>query len=368
MSERTGSARRIERCAGPVVVGSPAERARAVLGAFPERTAALAAAVGSVDDEPAGDELTAWVARCYELLARTFPEVTEFLVATADALGVDVMTLFTRSHRRFAVHGVAVLPGPAADEGCSTAGGLHAEAAAWLVKNRDNNRETLERQIVVEHVDPSWAGRRVIAVANLGGCMANSSGINSAGFAAVDTAVPVAHTPPGIFRAFLLDGLLGRCSTVDEALDIVASVQHMGGTLTIADASGAVASVDLHPDGPVVERVGPSGTVCRTNHVFAPDGGARRGPEPDAARADSEARLGTIGAFVEELPQAPLPWDEFRSWLCDRMLVHDVPGALCKHDPAGSLTLGTTVYGCTPPTMLTSLGPGCTSRWVEWTA
>jgi isopenicillin-N N-acyltransferase-like protein len=219
---------------------------------------------------------------------------------------------------------------------------------------------------VLQHVDPAWGGRRAITVANLGGCMANSSGINSAGFAAVDTAVEVSDAPPGIFRAFLLDGLLGRCTTVEEAVEIIESVPHLGGTVTVADASGAVATADLAPSGAVVEYPGAAGTVCRTNHFVSPS----LSPVPVgavASRENSAARLDSVGAVMERANDAPQPWSEFRDWVCDQMVTHEGSGALCKHDASGLLTLSTTVYGCNPPTMLASLGPGCVSPWVEWT-
>jgi isopenicillin-N N-acyltransferase like protein len=367
MSEQETTARPTEPFAGPIVTGSPAERARATLAAFPERTAALAEAARRSAGEPIDPDLARWVERSYAVLDHFFPEVAEYLEATADALDVDLMAMFTRSHRKVVRQGFVLTPGPNDGDGCSTGAGRHADVGAWIVKNRDNNQESLERQIVVEHVDPAWGGRRAITVANLGGCMANSSGINSAGFAVVDTAVTVADTPPGIFRAFLLDGLLGRCTTVAEAIDIIESVPHLGGTATFADATGAIATADLATDGAVVRHVPEGGTTCRTNH-FDPEIVARGSAESDTARANSLARLATVGGVVRAARAAPRPWPEFREWLCDRMLDHDGPGALCKHDPSGALTISTTVYSCSPPTMLTSMGPGCVSPWVEWSA
>ena len=343
MSERTGSARRIERFAGPVVVGSPAERARAVLGAFPERTAALAAAVGSVDDEPAGDELTAWVARCYELLARTFPEVTEFLVATADALGVDVMTLFTRSHRRFAVHGVAVLPGPAADEGCSTAGGLHAEAAAWLVKNRTTADRAPDRRRARRSV---VAGRRVIAVANLGRCWPARAGSTR----------PVSQpsTPhPGRPRAG--GSSTPSCSTACR------SVLHRGQALDIVAWSSTWAARSI-ADAWERWRRRPAPRQSRGQQVG-----------PPARCAEPRVRAGWRGADQSRTPRrfgGPAGHDQrsSRSYrkhrsrgMVPQLAVrpdadHDVPSALQTRSRQLAHPR-TTVYGCTPPTMLTRSVP-----------
>lgn len=367
MSEQAVSRQSAQPFSGPVVTGSAAERARATLAAFPDRTAAIAEAAQRSAGEPIDPDLARWVEQSFATLDRIFPEVAQYLEATADTLGVDVMEMFARSHRKVVRHGFVLAPGPAGGDGCSTGAGRHPDAGAWIVKNRDNNRESLERQIVVEHVDPAWDGRRAVTVANLGGCMTNSSGINSAGFAVVDTAVTVADTPPGIFRAFLLDGLLGRCTTVAEAVDIIESVPHLGGTATIADATGAIAVADLATDGAVVEHVPDGGTVCRTNH-FDPSTVPGGSAENDAARSNSLARLATISGVLGTSTEAPRPWPEFRDSLCDRMLTHEGPGALCKHDPSGSLTISTTVYSCSPPTMLTSMGPGCESPWTEWAA
>lgn len=352
---------------GPTVVGSAGQRARAVLEAFPERTAAIAASLDGLGDVTVEPDLALWVRESFGILERAFPEVADYLEATADAFGVDVLAMFARSHRKVVKNGFVLAPGPAVGDGCSTMAGRHATAQGWIAKNRDNNQESLERQVVVEHIDPAWEGRRAVTVANLGGCMANSSGINSAGFAAVDTAVEVSDAPPGIFRAFLLDALLGRCTTVEEAIEIIVAVPHLGGTATIADATGAVATADLAPTGAVVEFLEGDGTVCRTNH-FVAESLSSYPIGKVAARENSQARLESVSHVATGVADAPDSWPEFRTWVASSMISHEGQGALCKHEASGSLTIGTSVYGCSPPTMLTSLGPGCVSPWVEWTA
>lgn len=351
---------------GPAVFGSASERARATLEAFPERSDALARAAAKWELPSVDHDLRQWIRLSYKALEDRFPEVAEYVEVTAETLGVDVMTSFTRSHLKVVRGGFVLTPGPAADEGCSTGAGSRADQA-WIVKNRDNNQESLERQIVVEHVDPDWDGRRAVTVANLGGCMANSSGINSAGFAVVDTAVSVSDAPPGIFRAFLLDGLLARCTTVAEAVDIVKDVPHLGGTATMADATGAVATVDLAPGGAVVEYPSDDGTVRRTNH-FPDTLSNQEHVRTASGRRNSECRLDAVSETMDRLDTAPADWPGFRDWMADQMLTHTGPGALCKHSDSKSQTISTTVYGCNPPTMLTSLGPGCVSPWVEWSA
>lgn len=361
------TARAISAFEGPVVVGSAAERAKATLEAFPDRSNALAAAAANWKLPDIDDDLREWVRLSFQALQHHFPEVAEYVEVTAEALGVDVMTSFTRSHLKVVRGGFVLTPGPAADEGCSTAAGSRQDVHGWIAKNRDNNRESLERQIVVEHVDPDWDGRRAVTVANLGGCMANSSGINSAGFAVVDTAVSVSDAPPGIFRAFLLDGLLARCTTVAEAVAIIEEVPHLGGTATMADASGAVATADLAPGGALIEYASDDGTVQRTNH-FPRRVADQEHVRTASGRRNSECRLDAVTETMDRLDTAPDGWPEFRNWLADQMLTHAGPGALCKHSDDKSLTISTTIYGCNPPTMLTSLGPGCVSPWVEWSA
>lgn len=350
--------------AGPVVVGTAAERARQVLEAFPDKTRLVeqqATTIAGTFDP----DVRNWASGCLDILERTFPEVAEYLEATAVAVGGDFIDLYVASHAAVLRDGFRI-PGVEPMDGCSTAAGRHREVGAWIVKNRDSAPSSRERQVVVEHRDPDWHGRSVATVSAVGGSMAISSGMNSSGFAVVDTAVRVKEAPPGIFRGHLQDGLLGRCTSVEEAVDLIQTVPHLGGTMTLADASGAIAAVDLSPTGPKVQWGSGGDGVARTNHFPPADAEVELVTDP-ADRTHSECRLDSMDAIVTATNGTESGWPETHEWLRSEMGTHDGPGAQCVHGRK-SVTISTTIYSTRPASMTTSDGPGCEGCWVRWTA
>lgn len=353
------------RFVGPIVVGTPAERAREALEAFPARTASLERRMAEV---PATIESGArnWVVASIDLLDRTFPDVAEYLEATASAVGVDYLAMQAAYFSGIGLTADGdMVPGVSDPEGCSTAAGVHAEVGAWVVKNRDTPPSMLDRQSVVEHRDPAWNGKAVVGVSSVGGCMAASSGINSQGLVSVTTSIRGRSGPPGIARTHVQDALLSRCETVDEALELIMPIQHIGGTLTLADATGAIAAVDLSPGGAIVDRKDGVGGVARTNHYVRSD--PAFAVISDTARlANSVSRLESMKCVLDEVDDHPT-WPALREWLRSRMAIHDGPGAQCRHG-GSSITASTSIYSCKPPAMITSDGPGCNSPWVSWQA
>lgn len=346
---------------GPRVVGTPAERAVQIFGAYPEHEDELRR---YVEDLPTSfePETGRWLEESLGLLSFHFPDVVEYLMACADYLGCELMPMYAGANAA-ALRGGVTVPGFVDPEGCSIAGGVHSGVGAWLVKNRDSNPSVLKRQIISEHTDPSWDGRSVACVSNVGGLMAVSSGINTAGFASITTAVTLEAAPPGIFRAHLQDGLLARCTTVDQALDIIADVPHIGGTITLADATGVVATVDLAPTGPVVIRENGDG-VAKTNHFTGEESEQEQVGKPEN-RYNSECRLGTMNELIARADADSMAWPEFRDWLRSQVADHEGDGAVCKHNTK-SITVNTSVFSTNPPSMLASQGPGCEGDWVEW--
>lgn len=338
----------------PVVVGSPTERAKAATASFPEM-----AATGVSDAGALPGDLRRWLEKCWGQLVGTFPEVAEYVEATAETLSISREALLARQHRALLDAGVAV-----PDEGCSVVAGSHPQVGAFLAKNRDNPPAAFQSHTILEHVDPAWEGRSVLALSSFGACMASSSGINSAGFAIADTAIPVRDAPPGILRYFLMDALLGRCTTVAEALDLIAPISHLGGTLTMVDASGAVAALDLAPSGPDV-TVRPRGSVGRTNHYT----GAGRSEErrTGAGRTNSVCRRETVDHLAAAVDGSTEEWSVLRERLVDTLSSHQGDGALCRHT-SDTRTNGAVVFTARPAAVHTSLGPPCSSPWVDWTA
>src|SRR3546814_3909336 len=70
--------------------------------------------------------------------------------------------------------------------------------------------------------------------------------MNSGGLALADTAVATTDHGVGWLRYFLMTRLLARHATVAAALEDIRGLAHAGGgSLVLADASGALAAVDL---------------------------------------------------------------------------------------------------------------------------
>ncbi len=305
-----------------------------------------------------------WVVESAKLLERVFPDVAEYLEATARAVGVDYLAM---QASYFSYVGLSAraeeVEGVDDPEGCSTAAGVLADGGAWLVKNRDTPGWMMDSQSVIEHRDPSWGGAAVVGVSSVGGSMAGSSGINSHGLASVSTSIVGRLGEPGIARAHLQDALLARCETVDEALEIIRSIQHVGGTMTLVDATGTVAAVELSPSGAVIERKQATGGVARTNHYVQSENSTFAIIDP-VRLENSSSRLESMECVVDET-ELDAPWPEVLGSLRSRMATHDGPGAQCRHG-AAVVTVSTTIYRSRPPTMFTSDGPGCSSPWVAW--
>jgi hypothetical protein len=160
--------------------------------------------------------------------------------------------------------------------------------------------------------------------------------------------------------------LLGRCATVDEALEVIDSLPHLGGTFTLVDAKGVVASVELNPDAVAVERAGGRTWVARTNHYCLH---SIPGPEPVSPHLEVSAlRLETMCETMPEVSAMDAPWPEVEVRIAERMTTHGDAG-VCRHPWQGSsVTISTSILRSDPPSLLTSLGPGCENEWVRWSA
>jgi hypothetical protein len=345
----------------PSFQGGPSERAQAAAHEFADRLAP-----GESDRSSAvihDPEARRWVAASIGILEKTFPHELAYLEATAATLGTTVDVLFASQHRSL-FPSIAGLPPD--DDGCSVGAARLPEGGAWIVKNRDNHPDIRRRHIVARHIDPGWQGSEVIATSSAGGPMAASGGINSHGFCVVSTAIIVDRPPPGIHRTVLMGGLLATCTSVDEALEILAAIPQLGGTLTMGDATGAIATVELEPDAILIERPGSRPWVSRTNHTCSRSvaGGTERASE--AQRRNSALRLSRMHEIMSELGGLDQDWATIEPWIATRMSDHEGEDAVCRHEGT-STTISTTIFTCDPPSMLTSIGPGCEGRWGRWT-
>lgn len=352
---------------GNTLEGGPAERAQQMLSLFPNEADRLARSVSAARVLVESQRAREWLHATLDLYASHLPEVLEYLEGTALAIDASVELLAASAHRSFLAEGEVaerVAQDVSDDEGCSVAAGRTQKGETWVVKNRDNNAEVLRRHLVARHRDPGWGGRTVIGQSTIGGPMAASGGINSAGFVVVSTAIEAKHPPPGIYRVFLQDALLGRCTRVDQALDLVLSLPHLGGTITMADASGVIAAVELNPDAVVVERPSARPWVARTNHYCGIPG--IEADSSKIAATKSCERLAEMRAFTTELSQSEEPWMAVEERIITQMTSHDGAGAVCRHG-GESVTIATSLFTTRPAAVLTSIGPGCEGNWERWT-
>ncbi|KAI1610583.1 isopenicillin-N N-acyltransferase [Exophiala viscosa] len=119
-----------------------------------------------------------------------------------------------------------------------------------------------------------------------------------------------------------------ECSSFEEAL---ASINERGLasciTFTVADSTGAMASVECSPRGNVPIQPDHEGTVCHTNHLYAPAQTARVKDHPSA---NSFSRL----TRMQELSKGTAPsFKSIRSRMSDE---EGTPVSICRSRPPGA--------------------------------
>ncbi|MCW3474665.1 C45 family autoproteolytic acyltransferase/hydolase [Limobrevibacterium gyesilva] len=341
--------------------GTPQARGRAQAALCPDSAAAMRA------------QLTARLDGARDLLAR--PRVAKFLDAqwafanrydaegiaemagVAEGYGVDPRALFAFLH-------AGQLGGLPVD-GCSAWAYVDPAQGAVLVKNRDLRGPALPLQRVFRHTDPAWGGRSVLCVGSLGAPGAYSSGINSDGFALVDTQVVTTDQGVGLLRYFMMTRLLAHCASVEAAIDELRGMpQAGGGTLVLADATGAIAAVEIGHSAVAVARPA-TRWVARTNHFLSPELIGRLAAHPgDPGIDDSQARLATLSSWLGARQACPS-----LDAAAAVMASHDTPdgAGLCRHGgQAGSTTISCSIFACTAQTLHFATGNPCEGAWSRY--
>jgi predicted choloylglycine hydrolase len=193
-----------------------------------------------------------------------------------------------------------------------------------------------------------------------------SSGINSQGLALADTAVGTADHGVGLLRYFLMTRLLAGASTVDEALVLIGATAHAGGgTLVLADAGGALASVELGHRASAVQR-SDRGFVARTNHFLGTDTSPHwRASAGDPMAASSTQRLAAVRAALQSADA--LGVDEAFAIMSRHDGAEGV--GLCRHGQDGdALTISCAVFALAPPTLYFCAGAPCGGARLRITA
>lgn len=270
-----------------------------------------------------------------EATASLAPEALAEIGGIAEGFGLAADEIFDFLHLGCLADLAAV---PEDGDGCTAfaRGGI-------VAKNRDFRPEHAALQRVFAHADPAWGGRTVLCLGSLGAPGAWSSGINSDGLALADTQIPTASHGPGLLRYFLMTQLLTACATVTEALAHIRAVPHAGGgSLVLADATGAAAAVELRHGRVEIEQ---AACVSRTNHYTG-------APERLAPVGHSAARLATLRAALADAAADPRA-----------VLGLHAPESLCRHAPDASPTLAGAVYDGPRRIAAIAFGPPCSSPW-----
>jgi hypothetical protein len=295
------------------------------------------------------------LASLHAYLAQHDPDGLLELNGIAEGFGISSDDLFAYLH-------LSVLTDISPADGCSAWAVRHPVHGAMIGKNRDFRGEHLRIQRVFRHRDPAWGHRVVTCVGSLGSPAAYSSGINSDGLALVDTQVRTADHGVGILRYFLMTRLLVRCATVAEALAEIRRLDQVGGgTLVLADRSGAVAAVELGHSAVSVEH-GTQGWVARTNHFVSPDLAAANLRNPsDRALASSSPRLARLRRWLAGAGHSLKIGD---AWA--EMASHDGPdeAGLCRHGQEGDAqTISGAVFTTNSLTLYFCPARPCSADW-----
>ncbi len=324
------------------LAGNARERGLAQAAAEPDMVAAVRAAVdlrmgqGKMAghlDRRAED----WLGKARTICAERVPEALEELEGIAEGFGLSPDTVFTYHHLGI----LADLARGAAShtDGCSAWAVAAGREGPLLVKNRDYHGEHAALQRVFLSEDTAWRGRKVMGVGSLGSPAAYSSGMNSDGLAIADTQIGTTDHRPGILRYFVMSKLLSDCGDITAALALIADLPHAGGgTLVMADRSGAVAAVEFGASRLGFETGGR--VVARTNHFISEELANATLHGGGNATVSTHSRLAFLRSSLKD-----------RLWSIedaqDLMSTHDGDAALCRHGIDGdALTISSAVFSC----------------------
>lgn len=285
----------------------------------------------------------------------------------ADGFGLRMRDLFDYLHMNIVDDMAQRLAAPTTPvDGCTAwAAARGGAAGAWVVKNRDYRGEHGALQRVFLHADPAWSGRSYLCIGSLGSPGAFSSGINSEGLAVVDTQIGTRDHGVGWLRYFLMSHLLRTCTSVEQALDAIKSMQHAGGgTLVLGDALGATAAVELGHRNTSIEME-PAGWVVRTNHYTDLALADMSLPHADHSLAESSAQRRQTVADALLSGHASMDIEAIQALMSG----HGAEGrhGLCRHaDGGASRTLASVIYSTRDASLLMSHGNPCTAQWQRY--
>lgn len=249
------------------------------------------------------------------------------------------------------------------EDGCSVVACQAADVGPVLAKNRDYRGEHRKLQRVFLESDPAWEGKQILSVGSLGSPGAFSSGINSDGLALADTRIGWRRPGTGWLRYLLMNEVLVRASSVQEALSFIKSQPHAGGgSLVLMDDGGHAATVELGT-GKVHSRTAGQAGIGQTNHFLDPELWAGQTHSPkDPEASNSRGRLAVIESRIEDSEFERPTFGDVASLMASH--ADDDHPALCRHgNTDGSETISTSIFACTSRMLYFCPGNPCTDDW-----
>ncbi len=287
------------------------------------------------------------------------PESLAEIKGIADGYGIVPDDLFAYLH-------LGVIDDRVAQEdGCSVFAIKNTTTGPVLAKNRDYLGAHKKLQQVFHATDPDWRARQCLFVGSLGSPGAFSSGMNSDGLAIADNRIGWSRPGTGWLRYFLMTKILTDAASVGEALDLIGSVEHVGGgSIVLADAQGHMASVELGHGQLHVDH-GTAGFVAHTNHYLDPElaqFSTRSTRDPMAM--SSQGRLDKISTD----PACHKDKVELND-VASLMVCHEGPSrSLCRHGMDGdSLTISSVIFACKKRELYYCPGLPCENAWQVYT-
>lgn len=332
-------------------------RGQAAAGQGAQVRAATMGRVETARAEGLFDEASlAYLAAQRDWHMRHDPEGMSELLGIAAGYGLPEPELFAHLHLGTLrdLKGGAVLT-----DGCSAWAVGQGPDGPLVVKNRDYSGLHLGIQTLARHVGPDVTTGAMLCLGSLGSPGAYSSGTNAAGLALADTQVSVRTHRVGWLRYFLMTRILARCQSVPEALALIRSAHHAGGgTLVMADATGAAAAVQL---GAGRMMVASAAQVWRTNHFIGNLAAETLLPKNDAIAGNSQARFAYL---ARTLPGAGWTRAKARALMATHPDSAPCAAPICQHGEADAAqTISSAVYSCNLRQIDFCEGNPCTGAW-----
>lgn len=309
------------------------------------------------------DRALAYLAAQRRFVEEHDPESLAEVSGIAEGFGLEVDDLFAHLHMRIIGdlgEGATLDGAPLDGDGCSAFALAAGRDGPLVAKNRDFSGTHLGIQTVARHSGPDIATGSMLCVGSLGSPGAYSSGMNARGLMLADTQIGARTHRVGWLRYFLMTKVLASCGDVAEALAFLRSVPHAGGgTLILADVSGAAAAVELGADAVAVEE---GERVLRTNHFLSAElRDDTLPPDDDRIAANSEQRR----AFLSRrLPALTGDVAEVMALMARHTDDAGAPAPVCQHaEGAEAQTLSSVVYSARDRCLYFHEGTPCLGTW-----